>query len=103
MECPKCRHKIYLNLTPEELIICPYCSQRMIPPEEFNVCPACGGELPPGSVFCLSCGKNLMSEEGPVIDHQPTQPPQPSREDIASLVNEEPTCSISQRRPRSPV
>jgi predicted amidophosphoribosyltransferase len=89
MECPKCGHKIYLNLTPEEMVYCPYCDQRMIPPKEFNLCPTCGGEFPLGSAYCLSCSKNMLSEEETVIDQPRTQPPLPSRDDIASLVNEE--------------
>ncbi len=44
MECPKCRHEIYLKLTPEELIYCPYCEQRMIP--ESAAALACEGGEP---------------------------------------------------------
>jgi hypothetical protein len=44
MECPKCRHEIHLNLTPEELIYCPYCEQRMIP--ESAAALACEGGEP---------------------------------------------------------
>ena len=90
MECPKCRHKIYLDLTLEDLIFCPYCDQRMVPPKDFNLCPVCGGELPFGAEFCLKCGEKLVPDERPVIDHTPTNPPEHSREDIASLVIEEP-------------
>ena len=91
MECPKCRHKIYLDLTLEDLIFCPYCDQRMIPPKDFNLCPACGGELPIGAEFCLKCGEKLVPEERPVIDRTPIHPPEHSREDIASLTTDEPT------------
>jgi uncharacterized Zn finger protein (UPF0148 family) len=64
----------------------------MIPPEEFNLCPACGGELPLGSVYCLSCSKKLTSEEWPAIDQHPNQHLLPNREDITSLVIEEPSA-----------
>ena len=100
MECPKCNHKIYVKLTPEELVYCPYCDQRMIPPEEFNLCPACGGELPLSPVYCLSCSKKLTSEEGPAIDQHPNQHLLPNREDIASLVIEEPPA-VQNPEPRS--
>ena len=92
MECPKCRHKIYINLTPEELVYCPYCNQRMIPPEESNICSACGKELPLGSVYCLSCGKKLTPEEEPVIEQHAAPPARHSREDIAGLVTQEPAA-----------
>lgn len=100
MECPKCSHKIYVKLTPEELVYCPYCDQRMIPPKEFNLCPTCGGELPLGSVYCLSCSKKLTSGERSAIDQHPNQPLTTNREDIASLVNEE-TPAVQNTEPRS--
>ena len=90
MECPKCRHTIYLDLSLEDLIFCPYCDQRMIPPKEFNLCPVCSEELPVGASFCLKCGEKLVSEEKPVIDHTPVSPPDHSREDISGLANGEP-------------
>ena len=100
MECPKCRHRIYLDLTPEELVYCPYCDQRLIPPKEFNLCPVCGGELSLGSVSCMSCDKKMMSEEEPVIDQHQTQTPLRSRENIASLVNKE-SPAVQETEPRS--
>ncbi len=100
MECPKCRHKIHINLTPEELIYCPYCEQRMIPPQEFNVCHVCGGELPPGSIYCLICDNKLVSEKAPITDQHPTLPHQIIREDIPSTVHEE-SPAVQKPKPSS--
>jgi DNA-directed RNA polymerase subunit RPC12/RpoP len=75
MECPKCRREIKTGLPVSDLIYCPYCGENMFirPEEDFSFCPACGQKLPPGSIFCLRCGKGLKVIEKPCRVESPQQ------------------------------
>ena len=86
MQCPKCNHRIYIKLTPEELVFCPYCDQRLIPNEEFNFCPTCGGKLTIGSVYCSICAQKSATNEPTIIDQSRNQPVRDVQEDIEVLL-----------------
>jgi hypothetical protein len=102
MECPKCKHKIFLDLTLEEMVYCPYCDQRMVPSQESNACPNCGGALPIGSVYCLHCSNDLKLDKGPIIEEPLTQVPPQSHENVESPVSDE-SPALEQKPPELPV
>ncbi|RJO60874.1 MAG: hypothetical protein C4542_07680 [Dehalococcoidia bacterium] len=88
MECPKCGHKIYIKLTPEELIICPYCEQRMVEPQ---------AELPLQKDEDIAPAPNAESGVAP----KPEEPPAaPVREETPlHVVEEAPPVSCEPEQP----
>jgi hypothetical protein len=86
VECPKCQHVIHINLTPEELVYCPYCNQRMIPPKDYNLCPACGLEVPLGAATCDNCAHKAESSDDATTEAEQA-PPLPTPEEPVELVS----------------
>jgi hypothetical protein len=82
MECPKCKHVIHINLTPEELVYCPYCNQRMIPPKELNLCPVCGAEMPLGAATCANCALKAEAAEHVSVEGKQDRHPSPAEERV---------------------
>ena len=89
MECPKCRREIKGNISPVDLIFCPYCGENIASQntDQFIFCSSCGQKLPPESLFCPRCGKKMS----PLETLEKVRPPAeivkqhtPSREDIAT-------------------
>ena len=92
MECPKCRREIKGDMSPEDLVFCHYCGEKMTArqEEEFSFCPSCGQKLPLGAAFCPRCGKNMKVPEKPCdVQEAPKQSLMRSREEITELVNSE--------------
>lgn len=104
MECPKCGHKIYLKLTPEELIICPYCEQYMVEPQaesplqkDEDIAPAPNAESSiapkpeePSAAPVREETPTHMVEEAPPVNREPEQPvPASACEEVSKPALEE--------------
>ena len=99
MECPNCRREIKGNISPVDLIFCPYCGENIAcqNTDQFSFCSSCGQKLPSESLFCPRCGKK-MSPLGTVEKVRPpaeiVKQHTPSRKDIVEIATEEVTEPI---------